>query len=234
MPARRQSSFADVQAQPHSVPDKYLTYGGRSRFLEGWYGDAPEKPGILMIHGGCWLSEYGLDHVRPLCTAINQLGFETWSLEYRRVGETGGGWPGSFEDILAGVSLAAERVSSLIVMGHSAGGHMALWAAAQEQVPGIRACVGLAAISDLVTYAGGTSSCEQATVSLLGGSPGAQPARYQAASPLLLPSQTPTVLVHGTGDTIVSPLQSETFAREKGARYIAIDGLGHFDLVNPA
>ena len=166
-----------------------------------------------------------------------------WSAEYRRIGDDGGGWPGTFDDVQAIIHLLSDSYDELVVMGHSAGGHLALWSASLGH-PAVRHVIGLAAISDLVTYAGGSSPCEQATVSLMGGTPQEEPQRYRQTSPLALDLSAPVTLVHGAEDRIVLPAQSEAFARRHPAapvtgksvstRYVAVEGAGHFDVVNPA
>ena len=112
------------------------------------FGDLRLPPGsgphpvVVFIHGGCWLAEYDISHSSKLTAALAGAGIATWSLEYRRVGDEGGGWPGTFQDIGHGTdhlrSIAAEYnldLDRVIVMGHSAGGHLALWAAARPGIP---------------------------------------------------------------------------------------------------
>ena len=129
-----------------------------------------------------------------------------------------------------------------MIAGHSAGGHLALWASTRfsgTAIPeagsavNIDRTIGLAAISDLVTYAGGESPCEVATVSLLDGTPQQYPERYQEASPLLLSVNPETMVIHGTDDRIVPVNQSKQFSRTTGAQCIEVTNAGHFDLVNP-
>src|SRR5439155_8576098 len=124
-------------------------------------------PVAIVIHGGCWRSDYDLKHVGPLAGALTERGIATWTIEYRRIGDPGGGWPGTFED----VAQAADHLRALarrypldlhhvVAIGHSAGGHLALWLAARPGLPPdaalasadplpISGVVGLAAISDL-------------------------------------------------------------------------------------
>jgi len=164
----------------------------------------------------------------------------TWNIEYRRVGNPGGGWPGTLDDVLR----AAEHVnalraryrldlSRLIVAGHSAGGQLALWLAAQRALD-LRAVVALAAISDLrrawsLQLGGG------AVGRFLGGSPSQVPNHYAAASPReLLPISVPQRLIHGTADDIIPFEMSRQFAAaSRNARLIPIQGAGHFDIIDP-
>jgi acetyl esterase/lipase len=201
---------------------------------------------VVAIHGGYWRVRYGLEQLRPFCAALAQRGFPVASLEYRRLGEPGGGWPGTLEDVetaLASLpSAVAEQgleVSGTLLVGHSAGGHLALWAAKgpSRKLP-LLGVVGLAPVSDLV----GASRLNLSTGvvrELLGGSPEQVPERYRAASPVdQLPLGVPTVLVHGTADEDVPYAMSPAYverARAAGdeARLVTLSGGGHFDVTEP-
>jgi acetyl esterase/lipase len=199
---------------------------------------APAAPLVVMIHGGCWLNAFGVDHTRPAAAALSRAGFAVWSLEYRRTGDTGGGWPGSVEDIrlaldglprLDSQPFAAQRVdlARVAVLGHSAGGHLALLAARGR--PGFRVVAGLSAITDLVAYGQGDNSCQRAVSQFMGGSAAEFPERYRLADPAAVAQRSPTVLLHGTVDAIV-PLGQ---ARLSGAETVVVAGAGHFDWVHP-
>jgi len=245
-----QRPFAEVAGLAASAPDETVRYGeAPSKFAELWLpagGDGPH-PVVILVHGGCWLAEYDLAHVRPLAAALAQAGYATWSLEYRRVGEAGGGWPGTFEDVAAAVDFLARRPDSrldpdrIVLAGHSAGGHLALWAAARARLPANarptggepfvpRGAIGLAAITDLAAYAAGGNSCQQVTPRLMGGMPDEQPARYAQASPAALGAAVPTVLLQGGEDRIVPREQAAALA---GARVESLPEAGHFDVVHP-
>src|SRR5215472_590357 len=102
---------------------------------------AGPHPVAIVVHGGFWRNIYGLDYIRPVCDSLTAAGIVTWNLEYRRLGNPGGGWPGTFEDVAAGAeylrSIAAQfnlDLHRVISIGHSAGGHLALWLASQGKL----------------------------------------------------------------------------------------------------
>ena len=171
-----------------------------------------------------------------------------WSLEYRRVGDDGGGWPGTGEDVQAAVAALGNApfaarldLQRSAVLGHSAGGHLALWLASHwpDALPAPKLALGLAPITDLPAYAAGDNSCEVATPQFLGGLPEAVPAAYAAADPLpKAPGATAFALIHGAEDPIVAPRQSEAFAQALGraGRAVSLEILpahGHFALIHP-
>jgi len=197
-------------------------------------------PTLIFVHGGFWRAAYNLDHAGRACAALAKVGVATWSLEYRRIGNPGGGWPGTLDDVLHGAEyltrLAARYnldLSRLLGAGHSAGGQLILWLAAQRAVD-LRGVIPLAAVTDLRrAYAeqlGGGVVAE-----FMGGSPDRVPQRYGAASPMqLLPISVPQRLIHGTTDNIVPFEMSERFAKaSQNAKLIALKGAGHFELIDP-
>ena len=245
-----QRPFSEVLDLAVRTPDRRVDYGpSASQFAELWLpaGAESARPVVVLIHGGCWLAEYDIVHIRPLAAALADRGFAVWALEYRRVGEAGGGWPGTFRDIAEGIDRLA-RVDDprldrnrLVFAGHSAGGHLALWAAARSRLPDDSplssgeisepiAVLGLAAITDLVAYAQGDSSCQQAAARLMDGSPDAEPGRYAQASPVALGVPVPVVLLQGGADRVVPPAQADAL---DGARVSALPEAGHYDLIHP-
>ena len=244
-------SFTDVlELDALGTPAQHAYGDQDSQFGELWLPGSPPDGGypvVVLIHGGCWLREYDIGHIRPLAAALRDAGFAVWALEYRRVGEAGGGWPGTFVDVAHGLASVRERgednldLERVVIVGHSAGGHLALWAAAgaglgsqlpgeQPELPALRGAIGLAAITDLPAYAIGTNSCQQVTPRLLGGTPGEVPERYSLASPHRLPITGPVVLLQGDADPIVPREQALAMP---GARLREIPGAGHFDLIHP-
>jgi acetyl esterase/lipase len=251
-------SFEEVQKRKAAPPTARIAYGtGPQQFGELWVPRGPgPHPVAVIVHGGCWQKEYGEDHIRPVCAAVAEMGVAAWCLEYRRVGDEGGGWPGTLEDVARGADhlrrIAPAHgldLGRVVAVGHSAGGHLALWLAARPRLPEsdprrgkdplrLRGVVGLAPIPDLARGAK-ARVCGTAVEDLLGGSPEAQPARYAAASPFaLLPLGVRQELVHGRADRIVPVSLSEDYvaaARAKGdaATLTPVDGAGHFDVIAP-
>lgn len=249
-------SFEEIEKLPASPADHRIAYGedplqfGDLRLPQG----GGTHPVVIVIHGGCWYSEYDLKHVAAFSAALTRMGVATWSLEYRRVGDAGGGWPGTFQDAARGADflrvLARKYPLDLrrvVVVGHSAGGQLALWLAARKRLPKdsplystdplpLLGIVSLAGITDLRGYGSG---CGGAVTKLLGGSPDEAPLRYRQTSPIeLLPLRVKQRLIHGFLDTIVPPEQSseyEVAARRRGddVRLVTVREAGHFDLIAP-
>lgn len=243
-------SFTDVAGLGFRDADRRFSYGDApEQFVDLWLPSVTSAPApvVVLVHGGCWLSDYDIAHVRPLATALADAGFAVWGVEYRRVGNAGGGWTGTFDDVAAAIDLLDNvkegglDVSRAAVVGHSAGGHLALWLAARPSfAPGhpmytptakhVRGAVGLAAITNLVEYSRGDSSCQRVTPRLLGGKSETWPERYLYASPVSLPTSAAVTLLQGTADTIVTQDQA---AAMPNARVTYLQGAGHFDLVHP-
>ncbi len=202
-------------------------------------GDGP-FPVIIFIHGGFWRARYDLAHTAAACTELTRAGFATWNLEYRRLGQAGGGWPGTMDDVRSGavhISSFAGRyqldLARVAVAGHSAGGQLALWLASCNDLP-VRAVIGLAPVSDLrAAWKLGLSN--GVVTEYLGGDPKQVPDRYRAASPIeLLPLVPGQRLLHGTADEDVPFELSQQFTLASGnAELIALEGAGHMGLVDP-
>ena len=186
-------------------------------------------PVMILIHGGSWQSRYGRIVMRGLAGDLLARGWGVWNIEYRRLGN-GGGWPATFLDVAAAIDhlagldadLDLDRVS---VLGHSAGGHLALWAASRERLPHgapgridgqpplrLRRAIAQAGVCDLTSAyrwsRGGPPGA------LMGGGPDEVPQRYDAADPMrLLPASAPVLLVHGSVDRTVSVKHSRNYER---------------------
>lgn len=198
-------------------------------------------PVVVFIHGGFWRDRFDLTHADAQCEALTRCGFATWNLEYRRIGQPGGGWPGTAEDVLAGLTHLARLFdpfhldpTRVVVAGHSAGGHLALWVAAKSAVK-IRGVVALAAVSD-VRNAWDLQLSLGVTGEFIGGPPSEFEEQYSAASPIeLLPIVPQQVLIHGTADTVVPFAMSQRFAeRSPNAHLVALDGAGHSEVMDPS
>lgn len=241
--------WGEFAGRPQPAADARERYGPDS--LQVGELRLPAGPGphpvALVLHGGCWRNQYAVDYVRPLAAALARAGVATWAVEFRRLGDPGGGWPGTFDDVAAAarhLRVLAERhpldLSRTVYVGHSAGGQLALWLAAERPagVPAPRGVVSLAGITDLRAYAG-PRGCSSAVVPLLGGEPAAVPGRWAAASPVeRVPLGVPSRLVQGARDPIVPVAQAHGFAeraRAAGddARVVLLDDAGHFDVVAP-
>lgn len=235
-------SSLEILDLPAPKADARIPYGG-DPFQ---FGDLrmPTRGGphpvVIYIHGGFWKAAYNLEHAGHACAALTRAGAATWNLEYRRIGNPGGGWPGTFDDVKLGANhvraLAKQYpldLTRMVVAGHSAGGHLALWLAAQKGLD-LRAAVSLAGVADL-KRAWELRLSDGVVAKLLGGTPGEFPDRYAAADPReLLPMGTPQRLVHGTSDDIVPFDMSERFAKAShNARMIPVAGAGHFELIDP-
>jgi acetyl esterase/lipase len=221
----------------HSLSDKAirLAYGPETLQYGDLYlpaGSGPH-PTIILIHGGYWRARYGLDLMTSLAEDLAVRGFAAWNIEYRRVGNPGGGWPGTFLDVARATDYLQVIESSytldlqrVVPIGHSAGGHLAFWLAARPRIPEgnplsetsinegdaqngpliPRGAISLAGVLDLM-MAWRLHLSMDAVVELLGGTPNEVPERYTSASPAaLLPLGIPQVLVHGTEDPNV-PLE---------------------------
>jgi acetyl esterase/lipase len=200
-------------------------------------------PVVVNIHGGYWRAKYDLKHAGHLCAGLTAKGLATWNLEFRRVGNAGGGWPNTFEDVRRGyhyVSQISQRYnldsSKVLVMGHSAGGQLALCLAGHE--PSLKRVISLAGVVDL-QQAWELHLSDNAVVAFLGGEPSSVPGHYREADPMQLKiSQATQWLIHGASDDTVPPFLSRNYTEQKKKRgenvhYLEISTAGHFDLIDP-
>jgi acetyl esterase/lipase len=212
-------------------------------------------PAAILIHGGYWRARYGLDLMNGLGEDLAGRGIAAWNIEYRRVGNPGGGWPGTFLDVARAADYLREIATSyeldlgrVVSIGHSAGGHLALWLAARRRIPASSAlsprneplalagAISLAGVLDLA-LAYQLHLSNDAVVELLGAPPTEAPERYAEASPAaLLPLGLPQVLIHGTEDENVPIQVSREYANAARAAGDPIDffepaGVDHFDVI---
>jgi acetyl esterase/lipase len=231
-------AYSKVAALPFKSADEKIVYGmDPLQYALFWRANqltnTQKTPLIILIHGGCWLSAYDIQHTYALSTGLAQAGFNIWSLEYRRSGDEGGGWPGTFDDIKAGILASAKFNNSefdlahSVLVGHSAGGHLALLAGgAMSQLKGV---IGLAAISDIEEYAKGSNSCQKVTKDFMQGMPNDKPDEYLLANPSKQPLHANTLILQGKNDSIVPAFELETLKR----KVIMLEGVGHFDWIHP-
>ena len=238
--------LTSMQDVPPAPPGTRIAYS-RGEFQFGELrvpsGSGPH-PVAIVIHGGYWRARYDLTEVGNLCEALTRQGLATWSLEYRRIGNPGGGWPGTLDDVRTGAAhlekIAAERsldLKRVVAMGHSAGGHLVLWLAKQNAIA-LRGLVALAPVADL-RRAWELKLSNTVVADLLGGSPQDLPDRYRSASPIeLVPLGVAQRVLHGTNDDVVPLEISRRYvaaAKESGddSKLIEVAGAGHFELIDP-
>jgi acetyl esterase/lipase len=242
----------EILTLPPPPSDARLSYGSEPhQFLDLRRPSLKDKkkphPLVINIHGGFWRAQYNLDHTAHLCAALAAQGVATANLEYRRVGDEGGAWPGTFADIRTAYQFLLQNATRLnldakriVVMGHSAGGQLALCLAAHES--SLTRVVSLAGVVDL------QRACQlhlsnDAVIEFLGGTPNEVSDHYREADPMQLAiPQVRQWLIHGSGDDIVPPAFSRDYVAAKQKRtgkeqedphLLEIPNAGHFDLIDP-
>src|SRR5215469_2259049 len=245
-----------LAGEAHLIAKRTIRYGSAaSQAADLYVPDERRAPVVCLVHGGFWRMPYGREQLDAIARNLLSRKFAVWNLGYRRLGELGGGWPGTMHDVATGIDhLAALRVehadldlSRVIVAGHSAGGQLALWASARHTGPTaprvptrirVIACAGLAAALDLAAlFAIGAGN--GAVGELLEGSPLEQPGRYTALSPrALLPLGVPQLIVHGAADDAL-PVQiardyvSAAAAAGDSVQFYELSLAGHMDYLDP-
>ncbi|HSK60773.1 MAG TPA: alpha/beta hydrolase [Actinomycetospora sp.] len=193
--------------------------------------DRGTGPGtVVLLHGGFWRARVGLDHVAPVAADLAARGYTVWNVEYRRVGQAA--WPVTLNDVAAAVSLVG---SPCVLVGHSAGGHLATWVASRVPVQGVVSLAGVLTLADAARDGVGAG----AVPDLLGGMPDEVPERYAEADPVArLPLGVPVRAVHAPADDRVPIAISRRYvelARAAGDDAVFVEVAGdHFTLVDPA
>lgn len=225
------ATFNDILALEARSPSFEVAYGPEpSQTTLLFESTGPVKTQIVLIHGGCWSNQYTRAHISPLASALAKVGFNVWVPEYRRVGDVGGGWPGTYQDVAAAINYVSGKTGVLpIVIGHSAGGHLALLAATDPDVA-LAGVIGLAAITDLSVYGQQEGSCPAMVEELMGTTYVDSPEHYFAASVMRPEIRVPAHLIHGSLDKIVGEDQLAGFGSDQIMR---IPEAGHFDLIHP-
>ena len=255
-----------VNKLPSSPADHRIHYGrdplqfGDLRLPQS----SARHPVAVVIHGGCWKSRHGnliadLQNTAPLSSALTSLGIATWNIEYRQTDNPGGGWTGTFEDVASAIDhlrvLAKAYpfdLNRVVVVGHSAGGHLGTWAAARHRLPKrsplfskeplrLLGVVNLAGPTGLESILPIQSQLCGAPVitNLIGGSPSEVPERYRQASPSnLLPIGVKQVLITGAQDKLVPARWGQKYEEEAkkvgdDVSFIAVENASHFDVIAP-
>ncbi|AFS37061.1 alpha/beta hydrolase family protein [Alteromonas macleodii] len=243
-----QVPYSALGVLPTSEADEQFSYGDDLlQTIYTWHGRSSTNEmyadkALIFIHGGCWLNAYGYEHAKGMYHALAELGMGVYVTEYRRVGDEGGGWPGSLDDVTQAISTALKRIenegryTNIYIAGHSAGGHLALLAAQRLSSSSlnlsranIKRIIGLAAITDIQSYAMGHNSCQLATAKFMNGTPEDVPTAYQRATPRPTHGSLPITLLQGDADSIV-PARHAVLS---GTNQKIIKNGGHFDWLHP-
>lgn len=227
-------TWDSLRARPKPEPTRVVAYGPEPlQYAQLWLPEGPGPyPVVVLIHGGCWTTSMAdLTYLNYAAEDLRQRGLAVWSVEYRGVDQPGGGYPGTFQDVSAALQrlvdeapIAKLSLDHLVVAGHSAGGHLALWTAAQHRIAAdsplhtdhpiaIAAVVNIAGIPNLKTDT--HTACGADVIGQLTGRPtAARPDIYADTSPTaLLPLGVPQVVIHGVDDDTVAPSIGEAYAK---------------------
>ncbi len=214
-----------------------VSYGDDpQQFFDLYRPEATPADFAMFIHGGFWRAKYDLTHAEPFCEALAARGVVVANLEYRRIGQSGGGWPGTFQDVKAGIKAASQHLGGVpVLIGHSAGGHLALLMAS-EAIP-LAAVVALAPVADL-RLTQELNLSEGAVTEFLGAAPEEAPELYDKACPSKQPSAVLRLVVHGTADEVVPIIISRSYveARRRDTPppvLIEIADATHMDVIDP-
>jgi acetyl esterase/lipase len=259
-PQGKTLTWSELGRLPLPAPGERITYGdGPQQFgeLRVPKGDGP-FPVMVVIHGGCWQNAFDYIYMTRLAEWLTEHGVASWTVEYRRLGDPGGGWPGTFLDVAAATDalrkIAAKSrldLKQVYAGGHSAGGQLALWLASRAKLPesselyrkdpvAIRGVLGLAAIANLETYRiGPPNSCHSSVEPLLGGGPDKVRSRYAETSPSQrLPLDVTQIFIQGEKDPIVEAATVRAYveaAKKSGdhAVILHLPDAGHFETCVP-
>lgn len=247
-----------LDTTPPRAPHRIAYGADPQHFGDLWLPQASgPHPLLVFIHGGYWRARYNLEHAGFLCQALAQAGIAVWNIEYRRLGNPGGGYPGTFQDVARALLYVRQLAQDfplavpqrVAVMGHSAGGQLALWAAGAHRLPvdhplhtahaaPLRAVLCVGGVTDL-RRAWELGLSDQVVAELLGGGPDEVPERYLATSPIeRLPLDMRQIILHGTEEEVVPVEFANRYveaARAAGddVALLWLPGMGHFEPLDP-
>jgi acetyl esterase/lipase len=256
-------SYGELLARERPLPTKRIYYGSEpDQFGDLWLPSGSSvRRTIVVIHGGCWLASLpGLELMDYVADDLRQKGNAVWNIEYRRLGNSGGGYPGTFSDVANAVDHLKTLSNSypldfsgVVLLGHSAGGHLAIWAAGRHKLPTIselyydsplpvKKVVSLAGIIDLGAYretgpdaCGGPDTIDQLVGAL---HRNGSDVFADTSPPSLLPIGVRQVIVSGSLDPIVPPRFGQDYVKAASAagdpvQDVTIADVGHFELIDP-
>ena len=209
-------------------PNRSWAYGpGADQVADGYLSATaaldPARPVVVLIHGGYWRPEYDRTHLRPMAAALAAAGHPTVLVEYRRVP---GDPDAAIDDIRHALTALDAAEAGVVLVGHSAGGHLALLAADQPAVIG---CLALAPVADLV-MAEHLDLDDGAALAFLGCPAADRP----DLDPARLPAPTvPTTVMHGVDDSLVPVAMSESYCADRAVRLVLLPGIAHFEVIDP-
>jgi acetyl esterase/lipase len=236
---------ADMLGLPQPPADACVLYGplpSQVGDLRVPAGEGP-FPLVVLLHGGCWEAAVDRGHLALFAESLRDGGFASWSVEYRRVGEAGGGWPGTFDDVRAAMAFVPTLTAThpldptrVLLLGHSAGAHLALWyASATHESVSLVGVLALAPLTDLARdHMRGF--CARAAGALVAGAAADDDLSRAALSPARMgPPRVPVTLVQGGLDRVVTPSHAARYAAAHPERCVlhALPEVGHFELVAP-
>lgn len=239
-------------------PDQVISYGeGPDRVVDlFWATGPPTGTLVVLVHGGFWRAGFDRTHTRAASAGLTAAGHVVAAIEYHRVGQPDGGWPGTLDDVAAAVDAVPELVAPLprgsgltrtVLLGHSAGGHLVTWAASRPSLPtsspwhrpdaGADAAVSLGGVVDLA-LAHRLGLGDGAVAGLLGGGPGEVPERFALADPAVLTPACRVLLVHGMDDDIVPIAVARAYhaavsARGADSHMVGQEDTDHFGVIDP-
>lgn len=245
------SNTREILTRPGPPADHRIAYGPMSE----QFGDLRLPPGarlfpvVVVIHGGCWRAAHSLDYMGHISADLSAAGVATWNIEYRRLGQEGGGWPGTYLDVASAIdhlrALAGQfplDLRQVVVTGHSAGGHLALWAAGRRRIPAGSGLyrpdplplVGVASLAGLTDLTLTGTACDEEAPQMRG----PEGALSETSPGAMLPLGLPVVIIQGEEDQPVPPLQATSYleAAEKSGdrpRLCLLPGVDHFVIVDP-